>query len=821
MAKRKTQQTAVATTASPIQMKPVAAAVSRALHSKGRAPLVAATLLTSSAALAQGGAVLEEIVVTAQKRTENLQDVPIAVTAFDTNAMTQLGMQRLDDFVMMVPNLSFKSFGHPGGSTLYMRGAADGGDQNYSGSTPSVAVYLDEQPVTFIGGALDVHIYDMERIEALGGPQGTLYGAVSQTGTVRYITNKPDLEEFSAGFDVQAVGTQDGDPGGSAEGFVNFPIGTNGAIRLAGWYLEEGGWIDNVSSGAAGPNQSVANQYTTALTAGRTGIKTQEPGVIGDDINEMTKAGLRAALRINLTDNWTATLGAFYQNMETEGVWEHTGKALSADLPATTGEREIQRYSPDFFDDEFIQYSLTVEGEFANHSLVYAGAFMDRDVDYETGYHAYGEYLTYTTYYGCDYTAAPPAINTDCTSGEEVNTNDNNWKRTSHELRLLSLADSRLHYTVGAFYEKVDFDYLLEWNQVGMASTLYVNGKQPVFFRTDQSREDTQFALFGEVSFDITDSVSILGGVRWFDEEATLNGVVGWGQTCCGGVNGVKETPTDNVTNSNDDTIFKANITWRVTDDHLLYATWSEGYRPGGVNREPALAAIGRQLWKPDIMTNYEIGWKTEWLDGALRFNGAGYFMDWDDIQFTIYEFQLSACCGNVYNLETAEILGMEADLAWRISDGWTVTLAGAYNDAETTADFTLPNGTLAVPDGTPLPNVPELKAAATVRWDFDMTANLPAFLQLAWSYTDSSISAIAPCVDDRRFIGDDGCFPQDAYNIGNFRAGVDTGDWAVDLFVDNLTDEVADIYVRPRSYESTIVTNRPRTYGVRYRMRF
>jgi outer membrane receptor protein involved in Fe transport len=818
-------------------MRPIAAAVSRALHSKGRAPLVAATLLTSSAALAQGGAVLEEIVVTAQKRTENLQDVPIAVTAFDNNTMTQLGMQRLSDFILMVPNISFKSLGHPGSTTMYMRGAADGGDQNPSGSTPSVAVYLDEQPVTFIGGALDVHIYDMERIEALGGPQGTLYGAVSQTGTVRYITNKPDTEAFAAGFDVQAEGTQDGDPGGSAEGFVNFPIGTNGAIRLAGWYLEEGGWIDNVSSGAAGPNQSVANQYTTALTAGGTGVKTQEPGVIGDDFNEMTKAGLRAALRINLTDNWTMTLGAFYQKMELEGVWEHTGAALSADLPAVTGEREIQRYSPEFFDDEFIQYSLTVDGEIANHNLVYAGAFMDRDVDYETGYHAYGEYTTYTTYYGCDYTAAPPAINTDCTSGEEVNTNNNNWKRTSHELRLLSLADNRFHYTVGAFYEKVDFDYLLEWNQVGMASTLYVNGKQPVFFRTNQKREDTQFALFGEFTFDFTDSVSGTFGVRWFDEEAKLNGVVGW-DVVAGQFTANPFDPavpgsgrdTENFSNkklTNSDTIFKANVAWNVTDDAMLYATWSEGYRPGGINREPALDAVGLQTWKPDIMTNYEIGWKTIWLDGRLRFNGAGYFMDWDDVQFTIYEFNLSACCANTYNIGTAEILGAEFDLTWQISDEWTASVAGAYNDAETKGDYFLidPNDplnpTLSVTDGTKLPNVPEFKGSATVRWDFDMTASLPAFLQLAWSYTDSSTSKIAPCVDDRRFFGDDGCFEQAAYNIGNFRAGVDTGSWAVDLFVDNLTDEVAEINVKPRNYEPTIVTNRPRTYGVRYRMRF
>ena len=810
--------------ASP-KISPVANAVRQQVSGSRRqyiaAALIGGALAMPQQALAQSdsGIVLEEIIVTAQKREQNLQDVPIAVTAFDNTAMTKLGMQSLADVIQLVPNISLKTFSHPGGTTIYMRGAADGGDQNASGSTPSVAIYLDEQPVTFIGGALDVHIYDMERIEALGGPQGTLYGAVSQTGTLRYITNKPDTEAFSAGFDLEASGTQDGDPGGSAEGFVNFPIGENGAIRLVGWHLEEGGWIDNVPGSAAfaaGQAQSVAGEYNYQLTNGlgqtpRTATKTND-AFVEDDINELTKSGLRAALRVNLTDNWTGTAGVLYQDTETDGVWEHT--------PAQVGERNVQRYSADSWNEEFIQYSLTVEGEAANHNMVYAGAFMDRDVDYETGYHAYGEYLTFSTYYGCDYTADAVSVNTDCTSNEEINTNDNNWKRTSHEFRVLSLADNRFHYTLGAFYEKVDFDYLLEWNQVGMASSLYVDGKQPVFFRTDQTREDTQFALFGEFTFDFTDSVSGTFGLRWFDEEHEVNGVVGWGQVAF-------QAQTDVFVNTkltNDDTIFKANVTWRATDDAMLYATWSEGYRPGGINREPALVPLGVDTWVPDIMTNYEIGWKTTWMDDRLRFNGAGYFMDWDDVQFTIYDFSLSPCCGNVYNLETAEILGVEFDLTWQISDGWMASLAGAYNDAETTADFILPVGAgrpLAVPNGTKLPNVPEFKGSAIVRWDFDMTASLPAYLQLAWSYTDSSTSAIAPCEPDRLFPGDDGCFPQDSYNIGNFRAGIDKGSWAVDLFVDNLTDEVAELSVNPRRYESTTVTNRPRSYGVRYRMRF
>jgi outer membrane receptor protein involved in Fe transport len=668
MAKRKTQQTAVATTELPIRMKPVAAAVSRAMHSKGRAPLVAATLLTSSAALAQGSAALEEIVVTAQKRTENLQDVPIAVTAFDNTKLRQLGIQNFADFALMVPNLAYKTTSYQG-PTIIMRGAADGGDGNPTGQAPQVGVYLDEQSVSFISGQLDVHMYDLERIEALAGPQGTLFGASSQTGTVRYITNKPSTEAFDAGFDLEARGTQDGDPGGSAEGFINFPIGTNGALRLTGWYLEEGGWIDNVPSSAAfgngvrdpgvGPGDIGYQQTPGVLTyniAGPAGcclppvIKTND-AFVEDDINELTKQGFRAALGINLTENWTLTLGVNWSDMETDGVWEHA--------PGLVGEGNVQRYSEDSWDEEWTQFSLTAVGEFANHEMVYAGAFMDRDTDYNQGYHAYGEYSTfmsglYLSYngYACDYTGTFA----NCTTLEEQARYLTNNQRNSHELRFRSLADSRLHYTVGLFYEDIEFDFKLNWFQAGMTPEFAIDG-QDLYFQTNQKREYEQVALFGEVSFDITDSVTILGGMRWFDEEDTVTGVVGYGNTPGGGV----DTPVD-LNYTQDDQIFKLNVTWRVTDDAMLYATWSEGYRPGGVNREPAFAGTPTEIYIPDIMTNYEIGWKTEWLDGRLRFNGAGYFMDWDDLQFTIYDFDLSICCGNTYNLGQAEILGAEFD---------------------------------------------------------------------------------------------------------------------------------------------------------------
>lgn len=785
------------------QLTPLAKAIRHHRRLIQLSLLAASTTLAATPVLAQEAAdeelILEEITVTAQKREQSMQDVPIAVTAFDGTLIDNLGLQNFSDFAMMVPNLAYKSTSYQG-PVIIMRGASDGGDGNPSGQSPSVAVYLDEQPVSFIGGQLDIHIYDMARIEALAGPQGTLYGASSQTGTVRYITNKPDPTAFAGGFDLQGMGTKNGDPGYSAEGFVNIPIGERAALRLVGWYVEEGGWIDNVATDEntrPGPQQLVAGQYTYPLFGtGGVAINTNED-FVENDINELTKAGLRAALGVELSDNWTGTLGLNYQDTETEGVWEHA--------PDMVGEGNIQRYSEDTYDDEWTQFSLTIDGEFANHSLVYAGAFMDRETEYNQGYNAYGEYATWVNYYACDYTGTE----TDCTTLEEQAIYPVDTDRTSHELRLVSLADNRLHYTVGMFYEKIETDYNLQWFQPGMSQSLWVEGIENLYFRTDQEREDSQFAIFGELTYDISDSVSITGGARWFDEEATISGVVGYDGTAYVPSPG-KDTHV-NAKATNDDVIFKANLTWNVSDEALLYFTWSEGYRPGGVNREPTFVGTELEAYIPDVMTNYEFGWKTTLADGRVRFNGAAYFMDWDDIQFTIYDFGLSACCGNTYNLSTAEIKGAEFDLTWIISQGWMLSLAAAYNDAETTGDFVLPNGALSVPKGTPLPNVPELQASGFLRYNFNLTDTLPAYAQLAWSYSDSSWSEIQPSQ----------AWNQRSYNFGNFRTGIDRGNWGLDLFINNLTDERADLYVHPRSYEMTTTTNRPRNYGLRFWSRF
>src|SRR3954468_9253762 len=234
-----------------------------------------------------------EIVITAQKREENLQDVPISVQALSTRRLEELNVSNFNDYTKLTPSVSFQT-GTPGSANVYIRGVASGGDGNHSGSLPSVGVYLDEQPVTTIGGTVDVHIYDVARIEVLRGPQGTLYGASSEAGTIRIITNKPDRSGSYGGVDTEVNSVAHGQIGGKVEGFYNAPLSPTAALRVVGWYQHDAGYIDNVAG-------------TRSFLPRPGGIVANNAALVEKSFNDVEFAGARAALGIDLTDNWTAT----------------------------------------------------------------------------------------------------------------------------------------------------------------------------------------------------------------------------------------------------------------------------------------------------------------------------------------------------------------------------------------------------------------------------------------------------------------------------------------------------------------------------------
>jgi outer membrane receptor protein involved in Fe transport len=770
--------------------------------------VVAATIVLPAQAQ-EAEAVLEEVIVTATKRAESLQDIPLSVQVLNERMLTNLQVKGFEDFIQYMPTVSYTSNG-PGFGILYMRGIASGGDGVHSGSMPSVGFYLDEQPVTTINQILDVHIYDIARIETLSGPQGTLFGQGSQAGTIRIITNKPITDFYEASYDVYGSTTKSGDPSYGVDGMVNLPLGDRAAVRLVAWYKKNGGYIDNVYSEFDYDNE---------------GIVKDNADVVESNFNEAEVSGLRALLKIDLNDNWSLTPGLTLQNSETEGQWYHN--------PKFVGDLQVARFFPDWTDEDWYQASLTLEGDMGDMNLVYAGAYLDRDLDSSYDYTTYSEYRSdYYAYY--EYVCYVYDPNGDCADPSQFITGDENFNRMSHELRLQSGADQRLRWIAGLFYQRQEHLFDLQWIIPTMDESLSVVPGSNTVWQTDQKRVDRDTALFGEAYFDVTDNVTLIGGLRWFEYENSLYGFNGWQGYCIGyfdengdfveDEDGELQAPcyntgvVDNV-QKGDDVAFKGSVEWRLSDNKMVYATYSEGFRAGGVNR-----AQGLPPYNPDWVYNYEIGWKTTWAGGRVRFNGAAYIVDWDDFQYAFLDYTVSPLT-IIQNAGKAQTKGIEWDLNWAVTDDFTLTFAGSYNDAQLEQDFVRVDednvGTIAAPKGTEMPYVPELQLTAIGRYDFDV-GELPMFGQFAVSYADENWNNLET---DNRFL-------IDSATVLNLTAGIEKEKWSLTLYANNVTDErmATDIFnagyyqytgitFSGLDYGETVI--RPRSYGIRWSQRF
>lgn len=799
-----------------VHPNPIALGIRHAL-SQRRASLIVTTALTGSlfvmstaagqeVGVNETGRVLEEIIVTAQKREQNLQEVAISVQVLGEEQLEQLNISSFDDYVQYLPSVSFQGRG-PGQSQIYMRGVSDGGDGNFSGTSPSVALYLDEQPVTAIGRNLDVHTYDIARIETIPGPQGTLYGANSQAGTIRIITNKPNTEEFQAGFDAGLNSVSDGETGYSAEGFVNVPLSDKAALRLVGWYIEDGGWIDIVAG-----SQTFSR---SGITVSNSGNADPNLNTVEDDHNTLTNTGARAALGIDLNDNWTATANVIFQNQESDGLF--------ADQPdaGQPGQGAALRFFQDDYQDEWTQIGLTVNGGVGFADLTFAGSYLDREVDYNIDYTAYSEYSNYVEYY---YTCIAYDFN-NCTDPRIQYENDSTIKRSTFELRLQSSGDERLNWVAGMFYTDDEHKYFNQWviptipagNDIPLDRN--VQNRQDLYFATNQVRNSTETAFFGELTYEFNDQLSGTLGARWFETEDELEGFVGSRFSCFDPAdgnrvgNGTATSPNcgGGLKTKIDDVTFKLNLSYSFSDDVMGYVTYSEGFRPGGINREDS--PIIPQIYQPDFLKNYEIGWKMTLADGKVRFNGAAYFMDWNDLQLTRFDVvNFGSFLGLTANTDGAEISGIEGELQWLLSDPWMVTLAASYNKAELSEDFFVgtTDPTPAAPKNTDLPFTPDLKYTVISRYEFTMSGR-DSYVQGSWSWTDDSWNDLFVAARVK----------QDSYGILNASIGTSFGDSSVELYAQNLTDENAEILRYNRAGDNRVTANRPRTIGLRYRQRF
>lgn len=834
----------------------------------------------------QGG--VDSIVVTATKRTADLQDVAISVNAIGEEQLDQLGVNTFSDYLVQLPNVTAGGSG-PAQSTIYIRGLASTTPNlttaGVAGLAPNVAMYLDEQPLAQPGRNLDVYAADLERIEVLSGPQGTLFGASSQAGVVRLITNKPDLSGFDVAASAETSFTNGGESSYKAEVMLNVPVSDKLALRGVVFLDDQGGYIDNVAGsrtlegsarfrpeGTVRYNGVPVSSRRAGFQAGAdlsdvTFIAADNAELVEENFNDTQYSGFRASALYELSPEWDLTVAHTRQSLESDGVF-------FADPELDLDDLEIQRYSDDDLEDNFSNTSWTLEGRLAMLDLVYTGAYTDRETQQSVGYSDYLFVGQYIPYYMCDtavvypsYVAAAPADPT-CYAPDLSVQSHTETSVFTQEFRVNTPESERIRATAGGFYsnlvleERNDYFYADErvrgsdgetrgfapiypftntavTGTTGNAFPGYFSDPGPLpenaGFRNDVKRTDEQFGIFGEVSFDIVpDVLTITGGARYYNVEVDLEGAATsafcklnspiFGANAgvepedqvnipgCGGTNLSMKYGPDNAAGNPDKartegTIFKGTLTYTPNSDLLFYATYSEGFRPGLLNR-PGGAAGPNGFTVPfaletDEVKNYEVGWKTDLIDGQLRLNGSAFFIDVSNLQTTIFDPSIT----NLFfsdNAAHAEIKGIEGDftVAPYSLPGLTVTGAVSFLDTEITEVLTPTDDVVA---GEDLAYAPSFQGNLRVRYEWymgDLEAHImPQVVHSASKFTD---------------IIEINKLKLDGYTTFSLTAGVAKDAWSLEVFGENLSDERAQISGNFYFDQPRITTNRPLTVGLR-----
>jgi iron complex outermembrane recepter protein len=749
--------------------------------------LLGSTILAASPAFAQDTAAEDEaapgdIIVTATKRSESLQKVAVSIQALGTETLEQQQVSGSDDFVKLLPSVSFQSFG-PGQSQLYFRGISSGGDGLRIGPAPATGLYLDEIPVTTIAGSVDLHIYDIARVEALSGPQGTLFGASSLSGTLRIITNKPNTDKFEGGADLQINKFGKGDFGGSAEGFVNVPLSDRAALRVVGFYQKDGGYIDNISG---------SRTFTLDDPDPTTNLTVNNAALVKKDFNDVKTYGGRAALKVDLDDNWTVTPAVIYQHQLARGAFLFDPRK---------GDLVVTDFLPSYNKDRWYQAALTIEGKVGNWDVVYSGGHFKRKVNGRSDYSYYT--VAYDTY-GSYYTNFPKAGGGFLDPTQNIISGDKYTKQT-HELRVTSPGEDRFKITAGLFMQRqvdqVEADYQIQG--ISTIPTPPNANLVPVgaafgdtLFLTRIKRVDRDFAAFTEASYELTDTVKLTAGIRGFIATNTLFGFSGFNRnTTAVDANGnalclattAKNRPCDNVNKKQDQSgeTHKVNLSWQATPSKMIYATYSTGFRPGGNNRRPGIVPF-----KADTLSNYEIGWKTTWLDRKLRLNGAVFYEQWKDLQFGLSPLGSNGVT-NTYNAGNARVYGIEGDFALN-AGGLTFSGSGTYIDAKLTTDFCqfdalgnsvcTPGVAPAASKGTRLPVQPKFKGNLTARYAIPLGEN-DAFVQGSVNYQGGTRSFLTDA--DFAAVGS-----TKGFSTFDFSAGTNFGKFSLEAFIQNAFDK-------------------------------
>jgi len=866
---------------------------------------------------------IQEVIVTAQRRSENVQDVPIAIQALSGDTLQQLNITTFEDLIKHLPNVSGGSQG-PGQVQIFMRGLSAGSVPTQSGGSingfPNVALYLDDQSGQLPGRNLDVYAADLERIEVLAGPQGTLFGAGAQAGVIRYITNKPKLNKTEGSVTADYGVTAGGDPNTALTAMINLPvIADTLAVRAVIYNDRRGGYINNVPSTftrkATDAGIAVANYPTDCGPHAPAGTPPDQvvpcqvpPGspvinnylMTGNAINPVTYQGLRVSALWQINDDWNALITQSYQNMDAEGVfYQMPTSSDGAPLPP----QSVTLFNPSYNKDRFEDTAWTFNGRIGALKAVYTGSYLVRNVETVQDYTNYARGL-YADYYQCH--GAEPANGLVSTCYSPATTWNEVLRNThqSHEIRLSTPEDLRVRAIAGAFWEDLRIYDQLNWNyktlppcvetQTGAPSTsvgcLTNVGPNPVpspsslnnpdairgdhvGFFNDVKRGYTQRAFFASLDFDIIPKVlTITAGTRYYHFDNEEKGAV-VGSFYCYEAGpppclNYSQHYTTNIDAEHLKTTYsgfksRANLTWHFMTDGLLYYTWSQGFRPGAFNRTsgkyiPDLQGVPQYIsplaYESDNLTNNEIGWKTEWLDRRLQWNGAVYQEDWKNAQVTFFQPGLLGNIGFNANGPTYRIRGLETSFVAVLTRGLTAEGGASWVSSELkNSPFLIANNTdlllnpLSAPQygqpilygvdhsgnygkianpygnqGDPASFAPPFQFNALLRYQWVMSS-YDWFVQAGVTHTAHSFtqSGSQPPPSGGTFTTNYLRFENPAYTEYDASLGVGKGPWWAKVYGQNLTNVLTSTFTSNSQFALQETILRPRVLGLQFGYKF
>jgi len=708
------------------------------------------------------GSEIPDIVVTARKTTERLQDTPTSVAVITADTIERTSATTLVDLGRETPGLTIVSAA-PGQNQVILRGLSGNNTAGF---------YLDDTPLSIgIGNAvqptnfdMDPVLFDLDRVEVLRGPQGSLYGASSFGGTVRYITNRPNLNEEHVTAEVTASGTDGGGFNGEVDGLINQPIiPGNLAVRAMVFDRNNSGYIDRYPTDP--------NNYLAVL-----------PGPVDRNINTEQTFGGRIAIEAKPIDEFSATLAAYYQHMD-------LGAPFTFDSPPGSFSDPIQsRLAREPSTDQVQLYTLTLQADVQPVTFTSSTSYMDR---YVFNAEDDSKDLSFFFPQGAVY---PSTLYAEAGNHNFV-----------EEMRASGGAGP-VHGVVGLFYAHAVAFGTLTWPTTAQYEAAF--GSEPVYYNWNDFL-DVQKAAFGELNIDLLPGLQATLGDRVYQQSQRytvyINGIF----------NGGVETPTSSHTSDARGTTPKYGLSYHVTQDILTYATVAKGYREGGpLYPLPStcaedLAALGLSTpptaFRPDSIWNYELGAKTEWLEHRLTMNGAVYYIDWKNIQQNI---TLPTCgFGFVGNFGKASSKGGEFEMNYNPTRQLKLTLSFSYNEAKLTS--TIPGA--AGQAGQTLEYAPRWMGATSAEYTRAIDADTSAYLRGDFSFTSR---------EDTSYNSQSIYYNIAGYSLLNLRLGVKHLRWSGGLFVTNALDKRAETEL-PLSNgidlptQRRIAMNRPRTIGL------